>query len=301
MTAKGIDISGWNGEVDFQRVKADGIAFVIVKAGYSLSAVDTWERNYANAKAAGLHVGAYWYSYAKTAAEAKNEARSFIAALKGKQLDYPVYFDLEEKFQLDKGRAFCSEITDAFCGALRGAGYLAGLYISRSPLQDKITPEVAKKYELWVAEWGSKCRYDGDYGVWQYSETGRVNGISGNVDLDYCYKDYPTIIKSGGCNGYPQTGAKPVKTVGELAREVLDGKWGNGEERKRRLAAAGYDYGAVQGKVNELLRKPSKTVDELAREVIRGDWGNGDERKKRLTAAGYDYSTVQKKVTELMK
>lgn len=303
MTIKGIDVSGWNGNVDFKKVKAGGIEFVNIKAGYSFSTVDTWERNYANAKAAGLHIGAYWYSYAKTVDEAKKEAASFIAALKGKQLDYPVFFDLEEQFQFDMGKTFCSDITDAFCGALQRAGYLAGLYISRDPLQNRILPEIAKKYELWIAEWGTKCRYNGDYGIWQYSETGRVNGVIGNVDLDYCYKDYPTMIKNGGYNGYTKgsAGTKPMKTVEQLAQEVIDGKWGNGDERKKRLTEAGYDYAKVQTKVNELLCKPKKTMDELAHEVIRGEWGNGDERKKRLTEAGYDYAKVQAKVNELMK
>ena len=296
MTTKGIDVSGWNGEVDFAKVKASGIDFVIVKAGYYMSTVETFERNYSNAKAAGLHVGAYWFSYAETVEEAKREAAACIAAIKGKQFDFPIYFDLEWQKQFDKGKEFCTNIVEAFCSELQKAGYLAGLYISRNPLQSYIKPEVAKKYELWIAEWGSQCRYDGEYGIWQYSETGRVDGVVGNVDLDYCYKDYPTIIANGGYNGF-----STKKTVEQLAREVLDGKWGNDDDRKNRLTAAGYDYYAVQKRVNELVYAPKKSVDELAAEVIRGDWGNGDERKKRLTEAGYDYNAVQKRVNELMR
>ena len=98
---------------------------------------------------------------------------------------------------------------------------------------------------------------------------------------------------------------KPSKSVDELAQEVIAGLWGNQPERQQRLEAAGYDYYAVQAKVNEILApapapKPSKSVDDLAREVIRGDWGNGQERKDRLTAAGYDYSTVQARVNEML-
>lgn len=94
-----------------------------------------------------------------------------------------------------------------------------------------------------------------------------------------------------------------TKTVDELAREVLNGAWGNGEDRKQRLTAAGYDYSAVQAKVNELVgaATPTKSIDELAREVIAGKWGNGADRKNRLTAAGYNYSAVQARVNELMK
>ena len=93
------------------------------------------------------------------------------------------------------------------------------------------------------------------------------------------------------------------KSIDELAREVIQGKWGNGEERKNRLISAGYDYSAVQAKVNELMGgiKSTKSVDQLAREVIYGYWGNGQDRKNRLTAAGYDYSVVQSRVNQIMK
>ena len=93
------------------------------------------------------------------------------------------------------------------------------------------------------------------------------------------------------------------KSIDELAREVIQGKWGNGEERKNRLISAGYDYSAVQAKVNELMGgiKSTKSVDQLAREVIYGYWGNGQDRKNRLTAAGYDYNIIQARVNELLK
>ena len=94
--------------------------------------------------------------------------------------------------------------------------------------------------------------------------------------------------------------------VEDIAKEVIRGKWGNGEERKTKLAAAGYDYATVQAKVNELLggKAPvtgGKSIEEVAKEVIRGNWGNGQERKDKLAAAGYDYATVQAKVNELLK
>lgn len=100
--------------------------------------------------------------------------------------------------------------------------------------------------------------------------------------------------------------AEPVKkSIETVAREVLDGKWGNGSERKKRLAAAGYDPEDVQKKVNELLKKPSepakKSIEEVACEVINGKWGNGADRRNRLAAAGYDYAAVQRKVNELLK
>lgn len=90
------------------------------------------------------------------------------------------------------------------------------------------------------------------------------------------------------------------KTALELAQEVLEGKWGNGAERKQKLAQAGYDYAEVQAEVNKLVSPIKKTDEEIAREVIAGVWGNGTERIKKLTAAGYDYNAVQKKVNELI-
>lgn len=104
----------------------------------------------------------------------------------------------------------------------------------------------------------------------------------------------------------PEAPAQTTKSIEDIAREVLAGKWGNGSDRKNRLIAAGYDYSAVQAKVNEIASgktstpAPKKSVEEIAREVIQGKWGNGADRKKRIIAAGYDYAAVQKKVNELL-
>lgn len=249
---KGIDVSKWQGNINFQKVKDSGISFVIIRAGYGKlpSQKDKcFEENYCKAKASGLDVGVYWYSYAMSVDEAREEAKACLSVIKGKQFEYPVYFDLEEQKQFSKGREFCDSIVNAFCGELEKNVYFAGLYISRSPLERFISESTAKKYALWVAEYNSKCRYNGDYGMWQYSSKGKVNGIGGNCDMNYCYKNYPSIIKNGGFNGY---GKK--KSVDEIAKEVIDGKWGNGEERKKKLSAEGYDWKTVQKKVNELLK-----------------------------------------------
>lgn len=202
---KGIDVSQYQQGVDFKKVKASGVDFVIIRAGFGKYANQKdpcFESHYKAAKAAGLKVGAYWYSYAATVEEAKAEAQTCINAIKGKTFEYPIYFDLEERSQFVKGRAFCDSLVKTFCNTLEAAGYWAGLYISRSPLQQYISTDVAKRYALWVAEYGSRCNYGGTYGMWQYSSTGKVSGISGNVDMDICYVDYPTLIKSKGLNGF---------------------------------------------------------------------------------------------------
>lgn len=207
-TIKGIDISQYQTDVNFKKVKAAGYDFVIIRAGYgkySKQKDPQFETHYKNAKAAGLNVGVYWYSYATNVEEAKQEATVCLEVIKGKQFEYPIYFDLEEKSAFAKGRTVCSNMVTAFCSALEKAGYFAGLYISRSPLQQYISAYVAKRYALWIAEYGSKCNYNGVYGMWQYSSSGKVNGINGNVDMDYCYVDYPSQIKSAGLNGFSKT------------------------------------------------------------------------------------------------
>ncbi len=205
MIKKGIDISCFQPNVDFKKVKASGIDFVILRAGYGKERSqkdETFEKHYADAKKAGLNVGAYWYSYAESNGEAETEAKVCIDCIKGKKFEYPIFFDLEEKSQLSKGRTFCDGIVKTFCGELEKAGYFAGLYISRSPLQSNISSDVAKRYALWVAEYGDKLNYSGNYGMWQYTSCGTVNGINAKIDMDYSYVDYPKIIKEAHLNGY---------------------------------------------------------------------------------------------------
>ena len=298
---KGIDVSGWQGNIDFKKVKASGVEFVIVKAGYSTSTVDTWEINFANAKNNGLKVGAYWYSYATTIEQGVEEAKAFIKALKGKQLDFPVYLDLEEASQFSKGKAFCTQLVEAFCGELEKAGYYAGVYASTCPFTSFVDEKVREKRPAWIADYRGDCYYMGTYGIWQY-DAAYVEGVQYSCDRDLGYVDYSEYIRANGLNGFTKeiVPSDAKKTVDELAWEVINGHWGNGRERKDKLTAAGYSYDDVQKRVNEILYPPKKTVSELADEVLRGEWGNGDERYRRITEAGYDYYQVQRRVNELL-
>lgn len=208
----GIDVSMYQGTIDFEKVKAAGVKFVIIKAGYGRysNQIDPYfEKNYQRAKAAGLDVGAYWYSYAGSVDDAKKEAAACAEVIKGKKFEYPIYFDLEERSQFNRGRDFCSSIVKAWCNAMEDKGYWAGLYISRSYLQSYITTDVASRYALWIAEYNSRCNYSGSYGMWQYTSTARINGITQNtVDCDKCYVDYPAKIKAAGRNGFTKTKAE---------------------------------------------------------------------------------------------
>ena len=208
MSMKGIDVSRYQQNVDYKKLKAAGVQFVIIQAGYGdvlsypRQKDNMFESHYKAAKAAGLHVGAYWYSYATTVTGAKREAQGFIQTIKGKQFDMPVYMDFEERSQFSTGKNNCSAMVTAFCEELEKNNYWTGLYISRNPLQNYISTEVANRYSLWVAEYASKCNYNGTVDIWQYTSSARYNGYSGNLDGDICYRDYPTLIKNAGKNGY---------------------------------------------------------------------------------------------------
>lgn len=224
---KGIDVSKWQGNVDFNAVAKSGIEFVIIRAGYgriSTQKDSKFDQNYCNAKAAGLKVGAYWYSYAADIEDAKREAAACLEVLQGKQFDFPIYYDIEENSQLTRGAEFCSGIAHAFCEALEKAGYFAGIYSSKYHLENSFDAETVKRFAVWVAQWNDTCTYNSQYGIWQYSDKGRVIGIIGAVDLDEAVIDYSEIIVKGGFNGYPksQDESKPAETPKEKESDYIE-------------------------------------------------------------------------------
>lgn len=197
-----VDVSKHNGEVDFNAIKEAGYEGVIIRAGYGkyYTQVDPmFTKNYLKAKQAGMHVGAYWYSYAQTGDDAMQEALVFMRALDGKQFDLPVYIDIEEACSKSKA----NEIVLTFCDALEEEGYFAGVYASRSYAQSYINKTTLMNYTFWCAEWGTtQCNYGGPYAMWQYSDKGKFKGMTADFDLNVCYVDFPSIIKKGGYNGY---------------------------------------------------------------------------------------------------
>lgn len=269
---KGIDVSMHQETVDFAKVKAAGIKFVIIRVnnwnGFKncVEKDPYFEQNYKAAKAAGLDVGAYYYTWECSVSGAMRDAELCLNYIQGKKFEYPIYFDLEWNKAFQRGRTVCDGMVKAFCDMLESSGYFAGLYISRSPLQTYISQDVANRYSLWIAEYNSACNYNGLYGMWQYSSTGKVNGISGNVDLDECYEDYPALIKPRGLNGFPkqvETALKPLDT--EQDKNIIK-RGDHGLDvimLKDRLKALGYSglddtdgFGAGTEKaVNSLLGK----------------------------------------------
>lgn len=214
----GIDVSHHQGIINWQSVAKNGIEFAIIKAGGSDKGFykdSKFEDNYAGAKKAGLHVGAYYYvgKNCVTRYAGISDAQRFIELIKGKQFDFPVFIDLERT--PTSAKAGTTEAVIAFCETMENAGYYVGIYASDiSGFKDRLNIDKLSKWCKWVARYGSEPKYVEQYGIWQKSETGRVGGISGDVDLDVCYVDYSVAIVSAGKNGYSkpvETAAKPVE------------------------------------------------------------------------------------------
>lgn len=202
MKIKGIDVSKWQGNIDFDLVRKNGVKFVIIRAGSGKKPDPMFKRNYDLAKRAGLHVGAYWYSYAGSVEDAMREAETMNSVVNGLQFEYPLYYDVEEKTQFSKGAKFINAIIYAFCQKMEAHGFYAGVYMSKAYATSYLYDSTKQRFDMWVAQYNSKCTYEDSYGVWQYSGSGKVNGIDGAVDLDYSYIDYKKIMQKTGLNNY---------------------------------------------------------------------------------------------------
>ena len=211
----GIDVSQWQGVIDWAKAKVS-INFVLIRAGYGNTLsyprqIDTqYARNYSECKRLGIPVGVYFYCYAMNEAEAKREAECCLALLKGKQFEFPIYYDVEEYDLFKSGKT--AEVCRAFVKVLEDAGYWVGIYTYRSAM-GYFPADIKDKKAMAIAEYGAKLNYNGQYGIWQNSSTWYVNGISGRVDHDYCYVDYPKLIKERGKNGFPKPVPKLMYTV----------------------------------------------------------------------------------------
>ena len=205
---KGIDVSRYQGVIDWKKVQEDGIEFAIIKAGGSDDGFYTdskYELNYKNAKAVGMPIGAYYIvgPLCISREDGIADAKRFLKMLEGKTFEYPVYIDLETTSPETK-----TGTTDAvvgFCQTMEAAGYYCGIYASDiSGFADRLDISRLTAYDKWVANYISQPGYVDTYGMWQRSSQGRVNGITGNVDIDESYQDYPAIIKANGLNGFPK-------------------------------------------------------------------------------------------------
>lgn len=209
MEFKGIDVSKWNGNINWNKVKSAGINFAIVREGYGKRdprQVDKkFKDNINGAKSVGIHTSVYHYSYADSVEDAINEARFCLENIEGFKLEYPIIIDVEDKEQLKLNNRQRTDIVKAFCSEIEKHGYYAMFYCNLNWLNNYLLKdELLPKYDLWLAQWNidkPSCTC----GIWQYSSTGKIDGIDGNVDLDVSYKNYPEIMKSKGLNGFSKS------------------------------------------------------------------------------------------------
>lgn len=187
---KGVDVSYHQGVINWEKVKADGIDFAILRCGYMRTLgkpqVDQqWRRNAQECERLGIPYGVYIYSYATTVEGAKAEADHVVNTLRGFSPSYPVYFDLEEvNLESTENRALLADMATAFCAKVSAAGYTPGIYANTNWWNNYLTDPAFSQWDRWVAQYNSKCTYRGSYRLWQCSSSGSVNGIAGNVDLD---------------------------------------------------------------------------------------------------------------------
>lgn len=273
MAKRGIDISAHQGNIDLNALRSQ-IDFVIIRAGYGTNGtLDTkFKRNADLCRSLGIPVGFYWYSYALNVEGAKKEAQAFINAITPYKdiTKFGAWFDMEDAdhYKQKNGmpsnnvlRQMCYE----FCAATEQAGFYSGIYASESWFKNQLAGNELNRFDKWVAQWptsggnqtalSTNAEKRSDLHLWQFTSVGRFSGYNGNLDTNYAYMDsFPNpgqAVTQVTQETQPQTPAPEIKKSNEqIAEEVIRGDWGNGDERKNRLASAGYDYNLIQDIVN---------------------------------------------------
>lgn len=258
---KGIDVSNHNGRIDFEAVKANGIDFAIVRAGYGWTSEDErFEQNVNGFLQAGIKVGAYWFLYATNVSEAIKNAEKFIEVLekfKGK-LEFPVCCDYEydsdsysQKQGVKQTKASRTAMMEAFCDKLEEAGYYVSLYLNPDYIS-KVNYNELTQFDLWLAHW-TVDKPSRECGMWQYSENCRF--ANNTFDGDYAYKDYPQIIKGAGLNGFTATPQEETKK--EEPQEAP-------KEEPKQDAPKFFDYYVQRGDtLTAISRKYNTTISQI--------------------------------------
>lgn len=278
---KGIDVSHHQRNVDWGSVKRSGIDFAILRTGYAQTLDREFNDNVNGCKNVGMEIkGVYHFSYALCVDHAIDEAYFAVQAVEeaGLPKDTIIFYDIEgysvdyaKKKGIHLGFTEINKFTKAFCDKIIELGYPAGVYFNMSWYRNYFDKKLLDEYEMWLADWTGKPDLDTPFH--QYSDSGRVEGIDGPVDMNYFY-GYGVIEEES-----------EDKTISEIAIEVCDGKWSNGEERVSKLKAAGHNPTLIQDLVNRAY--------EIADEVIDGQHGNGEERKIKMAELGINYDLVQ--------
>ena len=226
MAIKGIDVSEFQGKIDWNKVKNDGIKFAILRVGFGMdieSQDDKYiERNIKECENLGIPYGVYLFSYADSVEKAKSEAEHTLRLIKGHKLAMGVWYDIEDnKTSGSISKSTLTNIINTYCNTIEKAGFDVGIYASLSWLNNKIDASVQDKWPVWVAQYYKECQYKGDYKIWQYASDGKVDGISGKVDMNYYYGELDSSINKDTSNK-------------EEKKHIIDvdGKWGEDTTRK---------------------------------------------------------------------
>lgn len=210
---KGVDVSAWQGKIDWNKVKNSGIEFAILKIGNIYQNDNNWidtefERNYNECKRLNIPVGVYVYTYCKTMEKIKEGANFVVNALKGKTLDLPVYLDLEDKLISNLGKDNLTNMACEFGNIIEKAGFWCGMYANKNWLDNILDAKKLERFTIWIAQYNSTCTYKGKYDIWQYSSSGSVAGINGKVDMNYMYRDLIAAVGNKTSNTTNNTSNK---------------------------------------------------------------------------------------------
>ena len=217
MSKKGIDVSEFQGKIDWEKVKNDGIEFAILRCGYGMDFSNQddveYERNANECERLGIPYGVYLMSYANTVEKARSEAKHVLRLIEGRKISLGVWHDIEDNGTSGAiNKETLTNIINTFCNTIKNAGYKVGVYANLNWLENKIERIIRDNYDIWVAQYYSKCEYEGKYIMWQHTSSGKVNGISTNVDMNILYEDLP-VINNNDNNNSKTNNSEIVKSL----------------------------------------------------------------------------------------
>ncbi len=217
MSKKGIDVSEFQGKIDWEKVKNDGIEFAILRCGYGMDFSNQddveYERNANECERLGIPYGVYLMSYANTVEKARSEAKHVLRLIEGRKISLGVWHDIEDNGTSGAiNKETLTNIINTFCNTIKNAGYKVGVYANLNWLENKIEKTIKDNYDIWVAQYYSKCEYEGKYIMWQHTSSGKVNGISTNVDMNILYEDLP-VINNNDNNNSKTNNSEIVKSL----------------------------------------------------------------------------------------
>lgn len=322
MITKGIDVSQYQGMIDWETVKRE-IDYAIIRVGYGQDQEDQddkmFQRNITECTRLKIPFGVYLYSYARTTSQAVGEANHVLRLIRGYKLDYPVYYDLEdEKTTGQESNEQIALIAKTFGDILEKENYYVGIYSSFSWFQTKLIDPIFSQYTKWIARYSKELNYNGSVGMWQYSDDGRVRGIQGPVDLNECYVDFPSRMKQLGLNGYQQmyqikdmvlfhhvfltsksiTPLKPYQTIGTITKIVPNA---------RNPYLIGKDQGWVNNQVIEARVIYLSNPDYIGNSIVDGlkeigaDSSFSNRTRIAMLNGIQDYSGTSKQNEELLQ